>query len=207
MSDYGFREYDSSLIAKEINPNVCWKVTTAPTVEPITVVQLKEFARIDGNIEDDLLTNIIKVSRQMVEDYTNRALISQTIELSMDYWPNEVLELPRPPLISITSVQTLDESNVATTYDSGNYFTITNCDPGKLVIKNSVSFPYNSSRYYAGYKVTYTAGYGSTATYIPQQLKEACKLWATVIYENRTQSSDPTPLVKGLLEPFKVYYL
>jgi len=205
--NYGFRDRESSIIAKEINPNISWKVTTAPTVEPITKTELKEWARIDGNLEDDLITTTIKTTRQLIENYIGRALITQTVEMVMDYWPSTPLELPRPPLISITSVQTLDEDDVATSYSSDNYFTNTNSEPGRLIIKNSVTPPYNTTRFNSGYKITYACGYGSTAAYVPQQLKDACKVWATVIYENRSISPEPPPIVKNLLDPYKVYYL
>lgn len=207
MSEYGMRDITSSLLPKETNPNVVWKVTTEPTVEPITITQLKDYARIDGDLEDSKLSTIIIATRSLIEDYINRALIEQSITLQMDYWPENPIELPKPPLIAITSITTLDESGTATTYSSSNYFTITNATPGKLLIKNSVTPPENSNRYYGGFRIIYTAGYGSTATYVPQQIKEAMKSWATMIYEGAVSSNEPPPIAAKLLNAYRVYHL
>lgn len=200
----GFTDPDSSLLQKELNPNMNWKVTTAPTVEPITLAELKTFAHIDGDLHDTVLTNIIAATRQLTEDYLGRALIEQSITLTMDFWPKTCLELPKPPLLSITSVATLDESDVATTFSSGNYYAITNDVCGKLVIKNGSSYPTNGTRFYGGYRVIYKAGYGSTALYVPQGIKEGMKTWAAMIYDGRVPSDGPPPIAAKLLDFYKV---
>lgn len=203
----GYVDYESTILPRQEDPNIQWKVTTAPTVEPITLNELKSFARIDSNLEDTILINIISSTRQMIEDYIGRALITQTITLQMDFWPSIVLELPRPPLISITSIATLDESDTATTYSSSYYFVQTNSVPGRVVIKNGSSPPSNSSRFYGGYRIIYTAGYGSTAAYVPSQIKEAMKFWATANYEARVPSLEPPPMAKKVLDFYKVFYI
>ena len=92
-----------------------WAVSSDPSIEPVTVTELKTFARIDGDDEDTLLETFISDARKHVEDHLNRSLITQTITLLMDYWPGETIELPRPPLIAITSVNTLDEDGRSVT--------------------------------------------------------------------------------------------
>jgi uncharacterized phiE125 gp8 family phage protein len=201
---YGMLDIPTSILPKEINPNRAWKVTTDPLIEPITVTELKNYARIDGNQEDSILSSIIKGTRLLVENYINRALIEQTITMQMDFWPSNQIELPRPPLISITSIQMLDEDGIAITYSSSNYYTITNATPGRLIIKNSTSFPRNLDRYYGGHQIIYTAGYGSTATYIPDAIKEGMKAWATMIYDSRVNSDEPPPIAARLLSFYKV---
>jgi hypothetical protein len=130
--------------ALPIDGNMVYSVSTEPTVEPITTTELKTFARIDGS--------------------ENRALLEQSITLKMDYWPGEAIELPRPPLISITSVSTLSEADVATTYSSSNYYIITEAIPGKLLLKIGVTAPTNTARDYGGFQIIYKAGYGTSAT-------------------------------------------
>lgn len=207
MMGIGFVDSDSSLLQKQLDPHINWKVTTAPTVEPVTLAQLKVFAHIDGDQHDDVLTNILTATRQLAEDYLNRSLIDQTITLTMDFWPAITLELPRPPLVSISSVATIDESDVATVYSSSNYYVITNDVVGKIVIKNGASYPVNTIRFYGGYRIIYVAGYGSTATYVPQQIKEGIKTWAAMIYEGRVPSNDPPPIAAKLLDFYRVLYI
>lgn len=204
---YGMPDINSSILPKERNPNISWNVTTNPTIEPITVTELKDYARIDGNSEDSILSSIIISARMLVENFLNRALIEQVITLQMDYWPTRTLYLPRPPLLSITSITILDESDVETTYSSSNYYTVTNSPVGTITIKENCSIPINTTRWNQGIKVVYKAGYGSTANYIPQAIKEGVKVWAAMIYENRTNSDTPPPIAERLLNYYRIMNL
>lgn len=184
-----------------------WVVSTEPMVEPITVDELKLFARIDGVDEDIMLQGFIKAVRGNAERYLGRALISQTITMKMDYWPSETIELPRPPLISVTGVYTLDEDDAETEYSSDNYYAITEATPGLLVLKYSVTAPTNTERYHGGYKVVFTAGYGTTGADVPQGIRDGLKLWAASMYENRALAAVPPPEAMPLLSPYRVVKL
>ena len=185
--------------------NRSWKVTTAPSIDPVTVDELKLFCRIDGTEEDTLLANFISAATLMTERNLGRALIQQSITLLMDFWPGEIINLPRPPLISITSVATLDEDNTATTYSSSNYYAITQATPGKLVLRQGVTWPSNTDRSYAGFRVIFLAGYGIGSTQVPQPIREGIKIWASEMYEGRTIDDDkPPPRVIPLLSAYKI---
>ena len=162
-----------------------WIVTVQPTVEPVTIDELKLFARIDGNSEDTLLTSLIIDARKRAENYTSRVFIEQTIQLSLDNWNERQIKLPNPPLISVSSVETLDEDDAATIYSSDNYYITTDSIPGRLVIKQGSSLPLNTSRDAGGYRITYKAGYGATAADVPEDVKTSIKIWAALVYENR----------------------
>lgn len=179
-------------------------LVTAPAVEPITVAEVKAFARIDGTTEDTLIEGFIEGIRGQMESYLRRALIEQTWAVQMDYWPSDIIELPMPPLISIISVVTLGEDATETEYDSDNYYTITGAEPGEIVIKNGVTPPYNSDRYHGGYKITYIAGYGNEADDVPQMIREGLKLWVTDFYETRITKSEPPDSVKELVKPYRM---
>lgn len=183
--------------------NRTWKVTTAPSTELWTTDDFKTFARIDGDDEDDLIDGFIKTARELTEKYLGRALIEQSITLVMDWWPGVEVKLPRPPLISITSVATLDEDDTATTYSSSNYYTDTISEPGRLLLKQSVTHPYNTDRSYGGYRIIFKAGYGDEVTDVPQGIIDGVAMWAADIYENRIISPDPPPIVVALLNAYK----
>lgn len=184
--------------------NRVWDVTTAPIAEPITADEVKLFARIDGTEEDALIESFIESARTSCEKYIGRALISQTITVKMDFWPGNVIELPRPPLISITAVETLDEGDTATVYNSDNYYTVTDSTPGQLILKRSATPPINTNRDYKGFQIRYLAGYGATAASVPESIKEALKLWVTDMYENRVIRSEPPPEAAALLNLYRV---
>ena len=189
--------------------NRFWKIITESSTYPITVAEVKEFARIDGNEEDDFLLSIIQSITKLTETYLSRSLITQTIKLIMDEWNLNEIELPMPPLISVTNIVTVDESDVETVYSSDNYYVITESIPGRIVIKNGCTSPTNTERYYGGYKITYQAGYG-TAENVPKQIRLAMLQWATMIYEKRSMTdndmkqNEPPPEVKKILQPYRV---
>ena len=196
--------------------NQHWTVVTEPSLEPISVDEVKTFGRIDGSSEDTLLEGFITAVRKAAEEYLGRALVTRPMKLHLDYWPGMEVELPRPPLYSITKVVTITEDDVETTYDSDSYFTVNTAIPGKIVIKNGSTPPINTNRYVSGYAVEYYAGYNDPAldpavdadtirATIPAPIREAMKLWVMQVYENRELSPDPPPEAKVILSMYRVW--
>lgn len=190
------------IIRKSLDPrgNRHWKTTTAPGVEPITVDEVKDLARIDGTEEDIFLQGAIKAIREAMEKYLGRALIEQTIKMTMDHWPNNPVKLPMPPLISVTQIVTLDEDDAETVYSSSSYYTNTIATPGEIIIKFGDTPPINTDRYHSGFRVDYKAGYGTAGADVPQPIREAMKIWCTVYYETRTLTEKPPSQVISILE-------
>lgn len=187
-----------------IDSRMSFKVTTAPTVEAVEVDELKLFGRITGVDEDELLAEFIKSARNATERYLSRALISQTITMVMDTWPGLRVALPMPPLISVTSVKTIDESDTETTYSSDNYYVVTSTTEGQIVIKDGATQPINTDRNVAGFEVIYVAGYGTAKADVPDMIRQGIKLWAMELYEGRTLSAEPPETVRGLLNPYRL---
>jgi len=179
--------------------NRVWKVTIPPTLEPVSVEELKSFARIDGSGEDNLLASFIESARQKLEDYTGRAFLEQTMVMLMDWWSEKEVYLPKPPLLSVTSIETLDEDGVATTYAAANYFVVTESIPGKIIVKSETSLPLNTVRDYAGYKITYKAGYGTNPNQVPRQIRNSILQLATLRFEKRISDEEiPSEVTKEL---------
>ncbi len=195
------------LTSETIDPkgNRFYLVTEEPSAEPVTVDELKDWARIDGSDEDTVIEGIIKTARQFTEKFLGRSLIKQKIEMVMDEWNCRDMELPYSPIISIDSVVTIDEDDAETTYSSDNYYLINSSEPGRVAIKDNTEVPTNTDRLSAGIKITYYAGYGTTATEVPQAIREAIKLWATEIYENRNPNPDPPDIVARILSPYIIF--
>ena len=196
-----------SIIPKAINPkgNRFFEVTTEPLIEPISVADVKIWARIDGIDEDTLISEMIKSARKLAEQWMNRALITQTLRMIMDLWLVEEIEFPFSPLISVTSVETISELDVGTVYSSDNYYVITDSVPGRLAIKQDVTKPENEDRDFGAFRIIYIAGYGPAATDVPQAIRDAIKMWATDIYENRVIGATPPKLVRDMLAPFIIH--
>jgi uncharacterized phiE125 gp8 family phage protein len=189
--------------------NISYKTIVDPLSYPVTIDEIKSFARIDGNDQDALLEIFLQGVIEDIETYLGRALIERTIQMTMDIWNSNEIELKKPPLISVISVNTVDENDVETIYDSNNYYVITESIPGKLIIKNGIELPSNFDRSFSGFQIVYIAGYGDISK-VPSKIKVAIMQWVTMIYEDRSMTkndisyNEPPPEVKRLLSNFRV---
>lgn len=61
---------------------------TAPAIEPITLADAKLHLRVDFDDDDDIITALIIVARQAVEEFVGRALITQTWQVFYDRFPD-----------------------------------------------------------------------------------------------------------------------
>ena len=199
----GLPRKTGTLISKELpkDGNRSWKVTTQPTVEPVTVAELKTYAAIDTDATDTLIESFIEATRMSTEEYLGQALISQTITSVLEFWPGKIVELPRPPLISITGVFTVDEDDDETEYDSDNYYLNTIATPGRLIIKRGSTMPINTSRDYGRFIIRSVHGYGTEASDVPKPIIEGINLWAAALYADRwIDSKNPPPDARKMLE-------
>jgi uncharacterized phiE125 gp8 family phage protein len=179
-----------------------YKVTTEPSVEPITLTQAKLNLRVDCAADDDLITALIVAARKYCEDYENRAYITQTITMKLNDLPHRIV-LPKPNLQSVTSVKYTDTDGDEQTLSSSLYDVDTYREPGEIVIAYNASYP--SIRYTTnGTEIIYKAGYGDASTDVPQDTIQAIYLMINHLYEHREAASEinleETPLgVKALL--------
>ena len=93
-------------------------IQTEPAEEPLGIEEVKTHLRVDMDDDDDLIQSLITSSRQYAESYLKRALITQTWKYYLDEWPDEgrdYIELPMPPLSSVSSMKYTDYNSVQTT--------------------------------------------------------------------------------------------
>lgn len=185
----------------------------APSVEPVTLSEAKLHCRVDTATDDTLITSLITAARQLAEEITRRALITQTWDLKMDAWPDDtVLELPLPPLASVTSVSYKDSSAVTATFGSSNYTVATSGIYGRIVLLEGVSWPSVTLYAAEAISVRFVAGYG-LAVNVPQAIKQAILLLVGHYYENREAVLMPMggsmvqlPIgVQSLLMPYRAF--
>jgi|YNPBryulayer2012_1023412.scaffolds.fasta_scaffold00014_81 uncharacterized phiE125 gp8 family phage protein len=186
------------------------KLVEPPAVEPITIAELKLYLRIDHSVEDDLLGLIIKTARQHVEMITNRALILQKWEWYLDDWWEGILNIPRPPLISVDQIKYRDENGTELPFTDYRYDAV---DVGRLWLADGASFPPVKLYQYGGVKISFTAGYGSSGVSVPEPIRHAIRLLAGHYYENREAvlvergaNIMQLPMaVEALLSPYRVW--
>jgi len=192
-------------------------LTTAPTIEPVTLTDLKAFIRKDSSDEDNLLTALIPAAREWCEAYTNRAFIEQVWRYSLD--ADEipvVIRIPRPPLISVDEVKAYSTLNAESIVATADYFVDVNNLPGRVVLNDGKVWP-TELRAIDSLVFEFTAGYGATAASVPENIRTAIKRVAATMFEHR---EDAAALVQGgsthefvdfttttLLNPYRVFRL
>jgi uncharacterized phiE125 gp8 family phage protein len=189
-------------------------LVTAPATEPVTAGELRTHLRVDATeLPDGEANALIAEARQMIEQITGLAFISQSWRLSIDRWPggqeawwdgvrqmsiNQLyapsyitsVELPRWPLASVTSVTVYDEDSnssavtVGTTFDVDTYQT-----PGRMTLKRGSTWPI-ALRANNAIEIIYVAGYANAAA-VPAILKRAIKQLAAFLYTNRGDVCEP----------------
>lgn len=161
-------------------------LVTAPSVEPLSLADAKAWLRVQHTAEDDLITDLIVAARQRAELLSERQLITATWRLTLDSFPsgNGGLVIPRPRLISVTSITYVDTAGTTTTMPAADYIADTDSEPGWIVPAYGDIWP--TPRVQANaVKVTYTAGYGAAATNVPKELILGIKGHVAVHYQKR----------------------
>ena len=202
------------------------QTTVEPTIEPITAAQLKEHLRLDPDSDDSEMDSYIKVSREFVENYTNRSLINRTLKISIDgvtdvdvpLWEGmrvgpdislrkRSIALPRPPVVSVTSVTTFDDNDNSAIMNASKYYVDTAREPAQIILRNGETWP-TALRVGNAIEIIYIAGYGTSATSVPESLRLAIKQYATYLYEARGEfegnNQQPPQTVRMLLQPYVV---
>ncbi len=189
------------------------KISTAPTGKLLSVEEAKTHARVDTDDDDIYIDSLIAAATNWVQQYTNRVLITQTLEGYADAVPpdNDFRLIPAP-------IQTATgfEIDSYTTADLKVLFAATSYRVdmvGSRVHLNwGCTWPTGGLRSYDAFYVKWTAGYGASSA-VPDGLKHAMRLLISLWYENREPLSELTLSdelkfsVTDLLRPYKVFLL
>ena len=157
--------------------------TTDPAVEPVSLNEAKirlRYALTVGDAYsydeiDSTLLSAIKDARIIVENDTDRALITQTREYYLDKWPDsDYITIPYPPLQSATvTYRLVDDSG----YDNAiTLDTDTVTEPGRLVLKPGKSWPDGKLYPDRPIKIVFICGYGDAPEDVPEPLRNAILL-------------------------------
>jgi uncharacterized phiE125 gp8 family phage protein len=186
-----------------------YKVVTAVATEPVTSAEAKLHLRVDGTDDDTLIAVLITAAREAAEHYTGRALAPQTLEAALDCFPDsegEAIELPMPPVASITHIKYTDTAGVEQTIDTGDYALSLYGDSRRVAPTYGNYWP-STQDIPDAVRVRYVTGY----TTCPKAAKQAILLIVGHLYENRgddarIQADDiQPPAAKALLNTVKVW--
>ena len=152
--------------------------------------------------EDTLITTLITVARQYVEDIANISIMNQTWEYYLNSFHDthgnngvydrrrdyDSIWLPNPPLSSVTSVEYTisgDSTDYSNTFSSDNYHVDTVRKPGRIVLIDGATWPSDTLETNNPVKITYIAGFGSLQSDVPEALKNVILIVLAELYENR----------------------
>lgn len=163
--------------------------TVAPSVEPITLAEFKTYAKVEHSDDDTLIEDtIIPTAREIGEEETRRAFITQTWEMYLDEIPVSVwLEIPRPPLQTTDfKIETFDDAGAATLFAATSYVVSVNRMVGRVTLAESSAWPSASNiRSADAMRITFKAGYGAAGSAVPQGLRMALLKAALELYVHR----------------------
>lgn len=187
-----------------------WQLVTAPAAEPLLTSEVKLHLRVDSSTEDALIAIYAAAARQAVEDECWVALYTQTWDYLLDAWPDgDAIELPRPPLQSVTSITYRDSAGVTSTFAAANYHVDTKGDMGRIVLKYGLQWPTATLDAGSPIAIRFVAGYASAAA-VPQLAKAAILLLTGELYQQREAATAgqlvQLPAIQRVLNLLKVRY-
>lgn len=155
---------------------------------------------------DPLLNAFIVTARQMAEQATGRALVTQTWELLLDAFPGGDISLGLMPVQSVSSVKYYDLDGVLQTVDAADYSLDADALPGWVRLGYNKSWP-STQGIKNAVIVRFVAGYGAAAD-VPQAIKQWMLLNIGVWDQRRAGAVErkleevPRTFWNALLDPY-----
>ena len=199
-------------------------VVTPPQFEPVTLADLYTWLRLDPagsppeHPDDALLTSLIQTARLQVEQETRRALVDQRLRLILPNFPRlrvlfssgaiwgdgtddafeerpSFIEIPRPPLMTVHSVEYYDVANELQTLDPAAYFVSTETFCARINASEGYDWP-DTFRRGDAVQIEYSAGYPSAesppeADGVPDGLRTAIKVGVQLAYDEISPEKRP----------------
>ncbi|MFA7281788.1 MAG: head-tail connector protein [Sterolibacterium sp.] len=154
--------------------------------EPITLEEAQNHIRVSADItsDDSLIEALITSARMFAENHTNRVCLTQTWELVLDAFPVGILELPKAPLQSVSSITYIDSNGAQQTLAASAYKVDAVTNPGRIAPAYGTVWPVTRNEANA-VTITFIAGYGDQAANVPAPIRQAMLLMIAHLYDNR----------------------
>lgn len=203
------------------------KLITAPNGEPLGVAEVKDYLRVEHTDDDALIADLIVAARQACENFTRRALITQTWQWIADAFPRKknvtnepwwdgvkdgpitlvdegknFIEIPEPPLQSVTHLKAYHQDASITTVASSKYLVDTASEPGRLVLNIGEIWPV-SLRRANGVELQFVCGYGAAGSSVPDGILRGMRVAIAAWYDARAAGEVPEP-AKAAWRPYRI---
>ncbi len=158
---------------------------TAPTVEPLPLSMIQAHLRVTETSEMALLNLYARSARQALERELGRQLMTATYDGYLDAFPSgKWIEVPMPPLVSVTSITYYDTADTAATVTATDYDVDVASEPGRIVLAYGKTWPTTALRPSNAVVVRFVAGYASEDL-VPDPIKLALLHLTAHAYEHR----------------------
>ena len=148
--------------------------TTAPSVEPVTLTEVKDHILLTTTDHDTWLTTALTTARKYLfglNGVVGRTLITTTYTLTLDGFPfSGVIYLPRPPVQSVTSIIYDDTDGDPVTWSSSLYLLDSKSFPGRITPAYNEDWP-STRPQNNNVRVLFKAGYGDAASDVAEDDK------------------------------------
>lgn len=181
--------------------------TVDPIVEPVSLDEAKRHLRRLDSYEDTTIQEYVTAARAWCEGYLGQSFVTQTWEYKLDKWPCGEVELPKGPVLAVSSVTYVASGSTATTLSSTAYIVSTGSN-GRVAPAYGTSWPTTLKRPDA-ITITYQAGYGTSAAStdsaasaaaVPGTIKSAVKIYTGYLMQERDMNSTRPEAVVNLLD-------
>lgn len=162
--------------------------TAAPAIEAVSLADAKLHLNVIDDAQDALITIYIKAARRYVEAYCGRSLITQEWQLTLDAFPH-VIELERGPVQSVDSIIYIDMAGATQTITTPARpeYAIDRTGPLYRITPGFGRVWPNTIQDIGVVQVNYTAGYGLTAAYVPEEIIQWMLVRINTAFENREE--------------------
>lgn len=169
-------------------------VTSVTAGDIVTLAEAKAFCRITDSDEDTIVTLLIAMAEEQVENFAGITLRATTYTFEYETFGNRI-RLPYQPIKTVTEVRTKVDG-VETILDSDSYQLIGQDEKTLKII----------APIYGGIEIDCTAGYGVAD--VPSTIKLAILKTVLTNYENRQDNSGEQSFMlpdsaKSLLKSYK----
>ena len=167
------------------------------TITPALPNDVPSGAPVTTGDAHELVATLIAAATDTAESLLGRALITRTFTLTLagfydptippqgNLRPARVtrIRLPRPPLVSVTTVKYYNASNALTTIADTVYAADTSSEPGVVFLKPSQAWPVDIRLESPQVLIEYLAGYGARAD-VPAGIRYGVKQLLESLYQS-----------------------
>lgn len=178
-------------------------LVSAPAELPVSVEDAKFHMRVDNEVEDDYIEELIEAATGAIDGsdgWLGRAIVTQTWDLILDSFPSGRICLPLPPLQSVDKLFYTDADGVEqeVTVSDTEYRVVTGTEPG--FIEPLTNWP-AAKTLDASVRIRFTAGYPE----VPKLIRSYIKIMVSELYMNREMtvlntSIAEVPHIRNMLE-------